>query len=411
MAAAALSAAAVFSTAALDAQAPRNHIVVAETGSTVDFRYIDPSNGNVTTVTETSSDWLGGAGTVSVDDSDPNGIYTSAGFGFGGAPLWRLDMTGSSWTLATTSGAAMPTFGALAHMEQSPHGLLVTLSSVAPGLYRAATITSSMLLVTALNDAQDIAVLGDKVYVNSYVSGQPSTLIERDFATNTTRTLGTAFATVRSLGTFGGTLLAGLDNGEIQIVDPVTNTMSPFLATGLGPILAIDEGDNPGDVYFATAAGGVYSLANPTTPIYVTSDTLTDLAVSGNTLGQVRYGQGCPGALGVPAMVDTGRAMPGANYSFAVTGALPNSFAVLALGLQRTAFDLSPIGWTGCTLRNEGLVLWNTVTDGLGDASISLTVPLPLTPYYFDSVMGQYFVLELGTSPVASSNGFEVVVY
>lgn len=410
-AAATLLAAAGLTTTVAVAQAPRNHIVVAESGSTVDFRFVDPSNGSVTTVTETGGQWLGGAVSVSVANRDPNGLYTSAGVGFGGAPLWRLDLTGSSWTIGTTSSAAMPDFGALGRVHYSQHGFLATLSTVAPGLYRGASLTAPISLVMPLTRAQDIAVLGDKVYVNSFQAGQPSAILERDFATNQTRTLGSAYPTVRSLGTFAGSLLAGLDNGEIQIVDPVTGTMGLYLSTGLGSIIAIAEGDNPGDVYFATAAGSVYSLANPATPIYTTSDTLTDIDVSGHTLGQVRYGQGCPGALGTPAMADTGRAMPGANYSFAVTGALPNAIAVLALGLQRTSLDLSLIGWNGCTLLNEGLLLWGTVTDGLGGASLPLTVPAVATPYYVDSIMGQYFVLESGVNPVASSNGFEVVVY
>lgn len=413
LAAATLLATAAALTSALDAQAPRNHLVIAETNTTVDFRFVDPSNGNVTTVTEVANNWLGGAVSVSVDNSDPNGLYTSAGGSFGGAPLWRLEMTGSSWNFSTAIGAVMPDFGALGHVAHSPHGLLATLSSVSPGLYRAASITGAMSLVTALADAQDIAVVGDKVYVNSYLSGQPSTIIEHDFATNMTRTLGTGFPTVRALGTFGSLLLAGLDNGDIRIVDPVTNTMSTFLAPGLGSILAIAEGDNPGDTYFATAAGSVYNLANTVTPVYVSPapNTLVDIDVSGHTLGQVRYGQGCPGMLGLPSMIDTGRAMPGGNYSFAMTGALPNAIAVLGLGLQRTAFDLGFLGWTGCTLLNEALVQLVTITDGAGNASIPLAIPTMASPYYFASVKGQYFVLENGLSSVASTIGYEVVVY
>ena len=395
---------------AIVAQAPRNHVIVAETGANVDFRFVDPTTGNVTAVTEAGNGFLGGAVSVSVDNSDPNGIYTSAGGSFGGAPLWRLDMDGSTYAAGSATSGVVPFFGSLGRMHYSQHGLLLTLSSVSPGLYLTAGVGAPITSLTSLFRAQDIAVIGDKVYVNSFLSGQPSTIIEYDLATSTVRTLGSSYPTVRSLGTIGGALLAGLENGEIHTVDPVSNVMSLFLPLSLGSIVAIAEGDNSLDTYFATANGEVYDINNPNTPVYVSVDTIVDIDVSRHQQGQVRYGQGCAGALGTPVMVDTGRPAPGSSYSFAVAGAQPMAPSVLALGQQRAMFDLAPLGYAGCTLLNDGLVLQTTIIDAAGNASMPIGIP-NLSSLVGSSVMGQYFVFGIGANPLASSNGIEAIVH
>lgn len=395
-----------FATPLLIAQAPRNHLVIAETNGSTDFRYVDPATGAASDVT---GGMLGGAASVSIDPSDPNGLYTSAGASFSGPPLWRLDLQGDSWSYAASSNGVVPYFGSLGRVHYSPHGLLLTMSSVSDGLYLASDVSSSVTLLSALSDAQDIAVIGDKVYVNSFESGQPSTIIEYDLVSGTVRTMGTAYPTVRSLGTLGGTLMAGLENGEIHYLDPATDAMALFLAPGVGSVLAIAEGESPMDAYFATENGEVYQLLNPMTPVY-TSASLVDIDVSRHQTGQVRYGQGCAGALGVPVMSDTGRPAPGSSYAFAVTGASPNAVSILSLGMQRAELDLGLLGFTGCTLLNDGLVLATTLTDPVGGASTSVAIP-NVPSLVGTSVMGQYLVFETGAVPLAASNGMEAVIY
>ena len=68
---------------------------------------------------------------------------------------------------------------------------------------------------------------------------------------NNVTKLGTSYATIRSLGSVGGMLVAGREDGNLEFIDVTTGTASPFMATGLGSITAIVEG--PTNTYFAAS--------------------------------------------------------------------------------------------------------------------------------------------------------------
>jgi len=387
---------------ALCAQAPLHHIVTAESGTAPDgFRFVDPRTGVASDVTA-SQGFLGGARTVSVDELDPNGLYTSAGGSFGGAPLWRLELDQNQYDFSTIAGASVPTFGRLERMHHSSHGLLLTLSTVAPGLYWSADFATPVTQLTSLSGATDIAVIGDKVYVNTFASGSPSTIVEYDLSNASVRTLGSNYATVRSLGAVDGVLLAGLENGEVHSVDVVTNTMSLVMPIGSDPILAVATGETIGTVYVATAANEVFDLWNPGAPVYTSPHTIEDLDVS--RVSQIFYGEGCAPGGNAPQMSHTGGARLGGQFLLEVTGAPGNSLAILALGETRANFDLTSVGFPGCTLLVNAVTTPSTYTDALGTAAIPVAIPgnSALVGY---GIRGQFFVF--GTGGVVSTNATE----
>lgn len=88
------------------------------------------------------------------------------------------------------------------------------------------------------------------------------------------------------------------------------------------------------------------------------------------------YGRGCPGTRNkVPLHYGTGHPDVGQTISWSLSAALPNTAAVLMLGVVRTNLDLGPFGMKGCTWLVVPLATQPLITSGSGTAD--LPIPLP----------------------------------
>ncbi|MEZ5964103.1 MAG: hypothetical protein R3F56_09685 [Planctomycetota bacterium] len=114
------------------------------------------------------------------------------------------------------------------------------------------------------------------------------------------------------------------------------------------------------------------------------------------------YGAGCPGANAlVPVAGTTGGnpTPPNPNWTQTLSNAAAGTSAVLLLGTSRTRFgavtlpfDLGIIGYSGCSLLAEPLVMLGTSTTLAGSASIP--VPIPGVRLRPRSLFSQWFVLD-----------------
>lgn len=387
------------------AQVPYGFLVTAESNNAPDgFRIIDPATGAVTEVSEPDGNFLGGAQCVAVEPGT-NAIVTSAGGSFGGAPIWNVPLTNNYYYFAQLNGQSLNLFGSLARMYATPTETLFTLSSVSDGLYTQSTIPGNATLLAPLTNATDIAVIAGKAYVNSYQPGQLSTIIEVDLSSGTVVTLGSTYSTVRSLGTVGSSLIAGRDDGGIDLIDLTNGMATPFMATGLGSLTAIVAGPT-GTTYIATASNSIYDINNLAAPIYASPYTLKDFDVSfDDQATQLIYGSGCAGAGTIPEASVTAAPALGTTYTISMTGAAGNAIGGCVLGLGRGNLNLTSIGFPGCTLVSDFQLIQTVVTSLAGDASVSLSIPI--TPALTGThINGQYFVLETG-GMLAMSQGIE----
>jgi len=387
-----LAAATAFAATAA-AQVPYGYIVTAESNTAPDgFRLIDPATGNVTEIVEPDGNFLGGAQTVALDASTTNSIIASAGFGFG-TPVFQIPLEGNYYDAFALVGQSLSLFGKLERMHATPNEILFTLSTVSDGLYTMSSITGFPTQLSNLSKATDIAVINGFAYINSYESGMPSTIVEVDLATQAVRTVGTGYATIRSLGTLTGTtLIAGREDGTLDTIDVATGIASQFLPTGLGMITAIVE-DDLGLTYFSTDANEIYSMTNIATPVYSSPHQLNDFDFGRvDQATQVIYGEGCA-ATSTPMAAPTAGPALGSNYTVSMTGGVPSWIGGVVLGFQRQSLDLSLIGLPGCTLLADNFLIEAVSTDVNGDAS--LTFPIPGNPALTgQNVNAQFFVFE-----------------
>jgi len=391
----------------LAAQVPYGYLVVAQTNTAPDgFRIVNPTTGDATDISEPAGNWLGGASCIAINEATSNSIITSAGGSFGGAPVWDIPLTDNFYYYAQLSGAALPMFGSLERMYATPNEILFTLSSVSDGVYTMPSIPGIPTLLTGLTDATDIAVINGTAYVNSYSPGQASTIVAIDLTTNAVTTLGTGYATIRSLGTVGSTtLLAGRQDGNIDFIDTTTGAASSFMTTGLGEILAIVD-DGNGNTYVATTTGSVYASPNFVTPIYVSPHQLTDIDVGRvDQATQLIYGSGCGASGAAPDVATTPGPALGTTYSMQMTGAQPSSLGGVVLGYDRDDVDLTGIGLPGCALLAQFIIIDAVLVDASGNGTTNL--PIPSTPALAGTNLNsQFFVLE-AAGGIALSPGIE----
>lgn len=382
-------------TGAATAQVPYGFLVTAESNTAPDgFRIVDPATGAVTDVSEPDGNFLGGAQCVAIAPGT-NSVVTSAGGSFGGAPIWNVPLTNNFYYYSSLAGQALPLFGSLARMHATSTETLLTLSSVSDGLYRQAGIPGTTTLLAPLSNATDICVIGNLAYVNSYSPGQPSTILEVDLASGTVNTVGTGYATIRSLGTLSGTLIGGRDDGTIVAIDVATGVAAPLIAPGVGSITAIVEAPS-GMTYFSTDANSIYEFGNPTVPVYTSPYQLKDFDISfDDQATQLIYGPGCAGAAAAPDVAITAPPALGTTYDLTMTGAASNSIGGAVVGLGRADVNLGVIGYPNCTLVADFQLILTVITSQFGDATVSLTVP-PTPALAGTHVNGQFFVLEAG---------------
>lgn len=117
------------------------------------------------------------------------------------------------------------------------------------------------------------------------------------------------------------------------------------------------------------------------------------------------YGAGCAGTAGVPTL-DAGDECPAAasTCAFALTGGLPASLAVLAVGLGQGSFPVF-----GCNLLLGSLLGTATVPfDGLGNGAFAMPIPAGAAGFVFTA---QAFTLDPGgPQGFAATNGLLVRV-
>jgi hypothetical protein len=393
-------------TCAATAQVPFGFLVTAEANNAPDgFRLVDPVTGAVTEVSDPGGNFFGGAKCVAIDGASANSIVASAGGSFGGAPIWNIPLTNNYYHYATLTGQGLPLFGSLERMYATPTETLFTLGSVSDGLYTLSAINGNPTLLTALTNATDIAVMNGKAYVNSYDPGQPSTIVEVDLTSQVVRTVGTGYPTIRSVGTWSGMLMAGREDGGLDIIDVTSGVALTFSMTGLGSLIAIAEGHN-GNAYVATSANEVYHITDLLNPIYSSPHTLMDIDVGrANQPTQVVYGSGCAGAGTAPEIAVALPPALGSTYSIGMTGGAPASLGGAVLGLGRANTDLASIGYPGCTLVADLRLIEAVVTSAAGDATTSLVIPNS-SALIGTHINSQFFVLEPGGN-LAMTPGLE----
>lgn len=374
------------------AQVPFEFLVVGERalGSGPAIHYVDPATGIAYELAGfVASDTMKDCLTVCVDPVDPTTIYAGgATSGFLGGDVFPIVPTGNRHpAIANYRPTGMPGFAFPKQFRRAgANTLMMTVSGGSNNaLYEIDLNTQVVqrLAVTVPNFADDIAVIGTKVYANS--DGSPSTIVEWDLVLGSGRTVGASYPNLKSLSVRGGQLLAGTDTGDILQIDPVTGQSQTFFQSGLGgPIVAVATRGGASDpVYFATQVSGsweVYSTTNTTTPLYATMNTITDVDVGVHDQPSfLWFGAGCPTSLGVPLTFEyvNAPALGTQGFTLRVDGVPTGATALCLLGFARRVppIDLTPIGGTGCTLDVDGVAVLGSSGSASNKADVMLNVP------------------------------------
>ncbi len=409
----------LIATANLSAQTPPGYLVVAELPRQLSgdgFAFVETATGVVTRIQMANGKRIGGGGSVSVNAKDPIGLYAAtAGLSVLGAPLQRFDMAGNLITNKTV--ARLRLRGRVGHVWATGKAVYFTMTTGAAGLYQTAFPPKTVRLAP-LTRAKDLVVIGTRIYVNSYLAKQPSTIVEYDIKTGKTRTLGSNYPTIRSLGVFVTSLLAGTDAGDVLRVSTSSGKFSTFRKPNKGAILAI-VATSPANVFVATANNEIWRLNNLSAPVYRTKARIQDI-----DLGIVRrpalllHGRGCKGQGGtIPRIAPLAGPALGKRFTLRVDRAKPSTGAALLFGASRQSwgpirlpFDLSRLGMNGCSLLNDPLLTFATTTDSTG--RIVLSFPIP-NQQSLDGVhfMSQFLVLNQTLANSALSNGAEAIIH
>ena len=139
-------------------------------------------------------------------------------------------------------------------------------------------------------------MVDELIYVSTYSPGMSSRIDEVDLVSGQTRTLGTDYPPILSLGGFvGPSLLAGTSDGELLSINRFTGQASSAGNPRLGAITAIASDPVSGLSYFATE-NKIYRFGSFSPPVYTTSGAIDDLDVGVHDQSAwLFYGDGCPG--------------------------------------------------------------------------------------------------------------------
>lgn len=403
---------------AATAQVPYEFLVVGEraSGSAPAIHYVDPANGAIYVLegyaaADTMKDCL----TVCVDPSDPTTFYAGgATSGFLGGDVFPIVATGNRHAqIAKYRPAGMPGFAFPKQFRRAgASSLMMTVSGGSNnGLYEIDLNAQSVqrLAITIPNFADDIAVIGNKVYANS--DSAQSTIVEWDLVLGSGRTVGSTYPNLRSLAVRNGQLLAGTATGDIVQIDPASGTSQPFFQAPVGgPIVAIATRGGASDpVYYAIQGAGtwdVHSTASPSTPIYSTTNTISDLDVGVHDQPSfLWFGTGCQSSLGVPLTFEhvNDPALGAASFTLRVAGVPTSAPALCLLGFARLTppVDLAVIGAPGCTLYVDGLAALPAFGSGTNHADVSLVVPS--TPALVGGqLLSQWVVVDSTANPIGA---------
>lgn len=409
-------------------QIPPRSILLGESASTVNTSLVSVDTAGKATV-------LTGHGrdthtSVALDPADPRAVWSLGAWPtIGTAPVGHYILSGYSAATTGSGDGLVGTFGRVERCHRMGDQLLITFSSVTPGLYRRALTGGNATLVAGIANAFDIAVLQGKVYVTT--TGTPSTLVEVDMSTAPAKTRvvaikptqGSAPTQFAAIATYGWDddarqLLIGASNGAIWFVDPnttaTTNAFSPQVTNAPPAVAIATHPDAATDVVIATA-NGLYNLLQyfvAGTPFYTTTNTIQDMAVLGG--GSVTFGQGCAGSKGEPLHTQTTRGWAyngNAGFSLDMRNGPPSSFGTLVFGLTSTPLDLTVIGAPGCFLYPTIAIRLGVLTDASG--AIQIPAPIPSNPSLVGTrIYTQWGLFESAANPagVITTKGLSITI-
>lgn len=334
------------------------------------------------------------------------------------AGTWRCDVGSLATITQSTWGAWLRTAGE--RVECGANTVFTLRAGVVEACVKAAGAPQTPSVLFTLTNAIDLAVQEPFLYVATYDPNAPSALVEYNLTTRTQRTVG-SYLGVRAIAISptNGELLLGTVGGDLVTVDPTTGAVSNTTPAGIGPLVAVGYSRFGTKVYASSTE--LWSEVGPLQPIYTSPLLITDIGVTKvATASVVAFGNGCGrgtqarwAAVGLPLLGNAG-------FQLHLRGGVANSFALFALGTNRTfasqlgvflPYDLQPYGAPGCTLLVDPQTTLFRTTNAAGEAGV--TVPIPNAPSLVGSEFAaQWFVPDpsTGSLGLASTEGAAFVV-
>lgn len=266
-------------------------------------------------------------------------------------------------------------------------------------------------------------MVDELIYVSTYSPGMSSRIDEVDLVSGQTRTLGTDYPPILSLGGFvGPSLLAGTSDGELLSINRFTGQASSVGNPRLGAITAIASDPVSGLSYFATE-NKIYRFGSFSQPVYTTSGAIDDLDVGVHDQSAwLFYGDGCPGTgASVPQFTFVEAPRRGETLTIAMSGGAPQASAFLVAGFNRQVFadsrDLpfpvnALVPWVDsrCMVLTDLQASAFTMLDAIGQGQLQILV------HDDPSLVGvhatwQWAILDPGASGgLVTSHGAEAII-
>lgn len=266
-------------------------------------------------------------------------------------------------------------------------------------------------------------MVDELIYVSTYSPGMSSRIDEVDLVSGQTRTLGSDYPPILSLGGFvGPSLLAGTSDGELLSINRFTGQASSAGNPRLGAITAIASDPVSGLSYFTTE-NKIYRFGSFSQPVYTTSGAIDDLDVGVHDQSAwLFYGDGCPGTgASVPQVTFVEAPRRGETLTIAMSGGAPQASAFLVAGFNRQVFadsrDLpfpvnALVPWVDsrCMVLTDLQASAFTMLDAIGQGQLQILV------HDDPSLVGvhatwQWAILDPGASGgLVTSHGAEAII-